>query len=443
MSNKALILTIGTGNVDELETSLLTPLQKSISKGEWQKVVLLPSQITKKFAGMLQDRIGSAPIEISPLPKAKQEDDADSCFAHFDEVMNGLHSQGYLNQNIVADFTRGTKAMSAALVLAAVRHEIPVLRYITSDRRDNRGQVVSGQEMINEISTTTATGQQKLDTALRFISSGAFAAVLELLPDPANSFAKIGWPEKMLPQLSAIRSMAEFYSSWEKFDYPSAFRIAEAELDSWTKMKKDFANWKEYFPNKEMRKWVQNLSEPLTKAHKSKSPILRKIAADLLANAERRVRDNQLEDAVIRAYRIRELIAQIRLFDNGIDSDDVQRDHPALLGVQDKLKKDGRQSWHTGEGGRYQASREKAAMLLTALGDKMGAKLLKENRESLLSTKSRNNSLLIHGFRSMGNVDKKKLLSDFKEMETLIREDDPQNAQRNLELARSINFGVK
>ena len=86
-------------------------------------------------------------IWIEALPGPGMENDADACFSHFDGVLDGLRRQGYTSDRIVADFTRGTKAMSAALVLAAVRHELSVLRYIQGER-DGQGLVLAGREKV-------------------------------------------------------------------------------------------------------------------------------------------------------------------------------------------------------------------------------------------------------------------------------------------------------
>jgi len=439
-STKALILTVGTGDINKLETSLFAPLKKSIKKGEWEKIILLPSQMTKSNAHALSDMTAGMPIEINPLPKAKQEDDADACFNHFDQVIGSLLSDGFLPQNIMVDFTRGTKAMSAAMVLASIRRELNNLRYI-SGPRDERGQVLPGQEAICEINPQISLASLRLDTALRFISRGAFAAACDLLPDPDSPYSKLLWPQSLWDNMTSIRSMAQFYLKWDKFDYGGAFRIAESKHSDWSSTKKTYSSWTQIFPTKEMRKWTQTLAEPLNKGHKQKPPVLRKIAADILANAERRARDSQFEDAVVRAYRIRELIAQIRLFERGLDSEAVPKDHPALVKVKVSLEKKGR-SWHPGEGGAYQASREKAAMLLNAMGDPLGNLLLQERNDGILSSKSRNNSLLIHGFRTLGDVDKKALMKDFKTVEQLLHKDNPDHAERHLQQARSINFGM-
>src|SRR3954470_20979233 len=94
-TGKVLILTVGTGNVEQLRETLLEPLTKSIRKGEWERVVLLPSQVTRDVALRLQDELRGTPVEVRPLPRAGAEDDADACFAHFDDVLGAVRAAGY------------------------------------------------------------------------------------------------------------------------------------------------------------------------------------------------------------------------------------------------------------------------------------------------------------------------------------------------------------
>jgi hypothetical protein len=163
--SRSLLLTVGTGNIEDLEASLFVPLRISIERGEWERIVLLPSLVTADNADVLRERLAGLPIAIEPLPKPGVEDDADQCFEHFDRVIEGLLADGFAAEEIVVDFTRGTKAMSAALVLAAVRHGIPRLRYIASASRDARGLVIPGTEELRETSTARATARRIIDLA--------------------------------------------------------------------------------------------------------------------------------------------------------------------------------------------------------------------------------------------------------------------------------------
>ena len=125
-----LALTVGFGNPNDIEGTLYEPLLKSIREGSWDKVVFLPSLVTEENARELERRLSGIAVEIIPLPRRNDENDVDSCFAHFDQVIEKLRTEGFEPPNICADFTRGTKAMSAALVLAAIRHGVPRMRYV-------------------------------------------------------------------------------------------------------------------------------------------------------------------------------------------------------------------------------------------------------------------------------------------------------------------------
>ena len=126
---RTLVLTVGTGDLDRLEETLFTPLRKSIATEAWTRVVLLPSSVTEDFARTLRHRLDGTAVEVSPLP-AGDENDADAAYAHFDRVLATVLRDVAL-EDVVVDFTRGTKAMSAALVLAAARRAVPRLRYVT------------------------------------------------------------------------------------------------------------------------------------------------------------------------------------------------------------------------------------------------------------------------------------------------------------------------
>ena len=136
-TQKTLVLTVGTGDPKNLEESLYAPLQKSIDTGGWTHVVFFPSQGTKRNARELCKRYAGSDIKFKtyPLPEANMEDDADACFAFFNKKLRTvLKASDGGASHVLIDFTRGTKAMSVALVLAAVAHDVPRFRYISGGR---------------------------------------------------------------------------------------------------------------------------------------------------------------------------------------------------------------------------------------------------------------------------------------------------------------------
>ena len=316
-TGRVLILTVGTGDNDRQEETLFRPLTLSMEKGKWDEFVLLPSAVTEKFARKLETRLRDWPIRIDPLPNAGMENDADACFAHFDSVLAKIMDAGHPAERIVADFTRGTKAMSAALVLAATRHGIPSLRYIHGER-DSRGMVRTGQETLAELSTDRVTMRRRLDDAGKLMKEGAYAAVLQLLPDVDGSpFAARLTREEFREEISRLRKLAAFWSAWDRLDYKSAAKLAE-------KLAKDD---QEALGDEVLI--IKRLAEqPEQDDHDAMADWLRVVVRDLLANGRRRITHKQYEDALLRGYRVLELIGQFRLFDRGHDSARIEPDGP-------------------------------------------------------------------------------------------------------------------
>lgn len=418
-----LVLTVGTGDAEDLERSLIVPVLKSVAQGEWERVVLLPSRITEAAARQVRERIGDVAVDVRPLPAAGQENDADACFGHFDAVLSGLVEQGVRPDRIVADFTRGTKAMSAALVLAAVRLDVPLLRYLYGER-DMRGAVVAGTERVGEIRTGLVTARRRLDLVADLMRHGDFGAAISILPDLDGPSSAL-WPSSLRDEAAALRGEARVYAAWDRLDYGGALAALD-RLDA---------------PPEDVRHWLASLSEePERSDRKGYAAWLRALACDLLANAERRVRDRHFEDALLRTYRILELIGQFRLFDKGYDSGCIPADDPVVEKLRrDIEKKGGHDFGRDTRTGALTAPRELAARLLGRLGDPLAPELLRFDNRSAVNTRSRNHSVLIHGFTAQAPAGEEPLREVLGDLEKLLIEDDPSAAER-LALARRLDF---
>lgn len=432
---RALLLTVGTGDMARLEESLFAPLRKSIEQGEWARVVLLPSLVTEPYAAKLQARCGGSRVEVRPLPAAGLEDDADACFAHFDRVITALRDEGYPTTDIVADFTRGTKAMSAALVLAAVRHDLTTLRYITGPRDDRHSMVRAGMERIFEISPTIATARKRLDTALQFTQHGNFAGALALLgeAEPANC----RWPPGLADAVPGLCEALRFYAAWDRLDYRTAAAICCPGVAP-------LREWQPLWPTPTAADWVARLAAPVTPVdHAAMAARLRLLACDLLANGERRIRDRHYEDAVLRAYRVLELVGQTRLFDHGLHSGRLPSDHPAVQKLSAKLEKSRSAGLGVRPDGSLTAAREQVARLLKVLGDPLASSLLDfDKHPTLPRVSARNVSVLIHGFEAVGPDDDAPLRALYRELEALLIEDAGDAAQTALTTARRAGFPI-
>lgn len=430
-TGRILIMTVGTGDVDRLEETLFTPLRKSIATDAWARVVLLPSRVTEEFAQALRDRLAGADVDVKPLP-AGDENDADAAYAHFDDVL-GTVLQDAAPEEVMVDFTRGTKAMSAALVLAATRRAVPRLRYVTGTRRDRRGMVEPGSEVVREIRTTSVDGHRRLDLARELVRRGAFAAVANVLPDPEAPLARL-YPGDFLHAAKAVHGVTRFHAAWDRLDYSGAAKITVGEPPS--------EEWRRYWPAPDARAWLTVLArEPERSDHGGMAAWLRRLAVDLLANGERRVRQGQNEDALVRAYRLLELIGQARLFDHGLDSANLARDHDAVRAVQQESRKKKHHSFSESPRGELQASRFQVGRLLRRCGDPLAKRLLKfDQEEALLKPTLRNNSVLVHGFIARAPDDPSLLRRLFQDLEALALQDGGDAVTDRLRIARWPSF---
>jgi len=430
-SKRALLMTVGTGDRNAPGPTLYEPMKKSVKKREYEKVVLLPSQETLGNARSFQRELSEIQMEIHPLEREGQENNPDACYAHFDRVVNGLLEEGYAVYDITVDFTRGTKAMSAALVLAAVRHDISVLRYLTGER-DSRGTVEAGSEEISEFATTHVTAGRILDAAYRFFSRGDFAGVLNLIPDMDSPFSSL-WPRDEAVRAGDVLKLADFYSKWDRLDYRAAAGVLEnvkgISLEG---------RWERFNVSGKTEEWVRRIACKWPDDMKQRAVHTRCLAADILANGERRIRDGHYEDAVIRAYRVLELIGQARLFDLGLDSGNLDPENEYVKRLERKLSKKKSYPLERNKEGRPMAGREQVMRLLKIAGDTLSERLNELGNK--LFIKTRNKHVLIHGFESIAPTDVKLLRDYYTELSKLLMQDGGEEASRRLETARSLDF---
>ena len=447
-----LVLTVGTGDMSDmnrLEESLFRPLEKSLRDGRFRLAVLLPSQSTmgnaQQFKDRIEQRMHGFDIRIEPLPAAGWENDADACFGHFDHVLNQL-KRCHGPEAIVPDFTRGTKAMSAALVLAAIRHDLPKLRYIHGERDSRHGMVVAGTETIREVSPRRATMRRRLDEARQLMGKGAFAAVSELLrnidgsdsPPPANpapnEFRDQG-DEEFGDEIGRLRWLARFWSAWDRLDYGKAAKIA-GELRPGHRYLNDLRSELE-----RVRRLAEKPPEkPANREHPEKThpaamaEWLRLVARDLLANGRRRIAQDQFEDAILRAYRVREMIGQFLLFENGYDSGKLDPEDPKVSEFNEELIKKG----SNGLGARKKdgkkfltAGLEQTTRFLLRLDNQRGKKLKEfdDTKDSSVKADKRNHSILIHGFEAVG-PDADSLNALYRRIAALLNRVAPDDASR-------------
>jgi CRISPR-associated protein (TIGR02710 family) len=206
---------------------------------------------------------------------------------------------------VVADFTGGTKVMSAALALVAHRWKC-TFAYVGGQRRTKGGVGVvetGAERVVHFANPWDALGYQAVEDAVTVFNHGGYAAAAHLLDGAMKNADK---PE-VKRELSTLKAVVDAYAAWDRFDHKEAAqRFADA-----LKNRNDLAA---VFPH-ESSSLIQRLQRHCDLAAQLavlKEPTVAWVA-DLLHNARRRAAERRFDDAVARLYRAFEALAQVRL----------------------------------------------------------------------------------------------------------------------------------
>lgn len=266
------------------------------------------------------------------------------------------------DRRIVADYTGGTKSMTAALMLAALEFDEAVDLYMIAGQRANLVQVTDGTEIPVQANVDRIRFVQKRGVALapwQFFGFAEAALSLESMPPPREQIDR----DHYLAALAASRAFA----AWDRFDHTQAQSLLKP-------LGSQFGHY------------LATLGT-LTRADDSQHPAM---LLDLQLNLERRAHRQQFDDAVARAYRLLEWTAQWLLKrDAQIDTSNIEeaRIPPGLTLPQNAE-------------GRFFAGLRNAWTILETVGNQESQAFAKANAKRMLSLLThRNQSILAHGFQ--------------------------------------------
>ncbi|MCS7042798.1 MAG: hypothetical protein NZR01_08400 [Bryobacteraceae bacterium] len=393
-----LLLTVGTGTRGREDETILEPFRKSLEAAGAGRNILLPSQETQPVAEKIEAAFPQFRMEIRPLPAPGDENNADRCFSHYDAVISELLASGVDPGSMIADITRGTKAMSAALLLAAAVRGVRRVRYLVGQQRNPSGMAEPGSELVSDIEPSFIFVRQTLQRAEEQLRAGNFRAAQQLLAPfmPERSRATHGYES----EAALLHWAAGFWGAWDRFDHATARRLAARAPEAASPVHEDL------LPAENRRDLLNTLAAPLPLPLGERVKHCRALAADLLANAERRLGEGRFEEVLVRIYRTLELITTYRLFSHGIEAENIRWKDDR---VQQWLSQ--RQQAHGTSRPPRALGRKAASELLVFLeqrdpnsrGARIAAKLL--NTASWLGVNDaelRNQSVLIHGLACSG-----------------------------------------
>jgi len=302
-------------------------------------------------------------------------DDLNCCYLDAVQMIETARRE-HPNACIVADYTGGTKSMTAGLAAAALddgRCEISLV----VGRRPDLVKVQDQTEFVRPVPVWDAQMMRRLRAAQELIGRHDYSGAENLLRAAAARFAG----DRTLDMVRRGINLCQGFDAWDRFDHAAARRNLEPYRGEFVPLCRflDFLTVKDGHGFE----WVE----------------------DLLLNAERRRLQGRHDDAVGRIYRALEMAAQVWLQERyGIDTSNVDLarvPEPQRLWLTRKQEEE-----EAGKPSKIRIGLLDAWDLIAAWPDDPLGPLFLPRRGQLLSFLTvRNQSLFAHGYRPVSEAD--------------------------------------
>ena len=309
------------------------------------------------------------------IHRIEQFDDLNACYLEALQVIEFARSE-FPEARIIADYTGGTKSMTAGLTAAALddgRCDI----CLVAGRRDDLIAVQDRTEFVRPVRVWDAQAMRRLRAARALLARYDYAGAEQLLRAAAASFAS----ERTVQTLERGISLCRAFDAWDKFDHDAARKLLRPYSGAFVPYWRFLKGLTEEGEGHGFE-WVE----------------------DLLRNADRRAAQDRYDDAVGRMYRAIELGAQIWLQQkHGIDTGNVD-----LAAVPEPQKAAVERCWTETEGGnrKIKIGLFLAWDLIAAFpDDPLGARFASERGPVRHFLNKRNQSLFAHGTRPISKAD--------------------------------------
>lgn len=290
-------------------------------------------------------------------------DDLDGIFQRLDSLFSRLVSEDN-DRRIIADYTGGTKSMTAGLVLAGLEHPEVELQLVTGSRPDLR-EVQRGTERPLGTEVERLRVERRLRQALRTWQRFAYEEAVTTID--AIGPVRDTHLHSLLVQAKSISSA---FAAWDRFDHDKSRQT----LDGFRAVLAPHG-YITYFDT------LSGLAD-----RKSRDFVL---LLDLWRNAQRRAAQGRYDDAVGRCYRLLEASVQwILHHEAGIDTADVPSEKiPEGFALT------------ANAGGRCQVGQRQAWQLAACcVGGRIADFYQSQERRMLSLLQNRNSSILAHGW---------------------------------------------
>lgn len=328
------------------------------------------------------------------------------CYEKARECLRKLEEWGISPEETIVDFTGGTKSMSVALSLAAIRLGPCTFSYVGGGERtkEGLGVVVSGTEKIYEnVNPWSFFAIEERRRIAEAFNSYQFTAALEATE---NLLERQNLDKKQRHFLEIVKLLCEAYSNWDRFEHEKAttpLKKATEKLESYV----EYGTHESYKPFLEEVKnnlqWLQSIQED---THGFSHPA-RFLLLDLISNAVRRIEEGKYDDAVARLYRALEMHGQICLREKPLQIESAS-DVP-----ENKLPESLREEFvrKYKQEGQIKLPLRAVFDLLAEAGHEQGKRFKEQEEEIEKILHARNHSILAHGISPIGKEKCEKLLN--------------------------------
>ncbi|TWT40046.1 TIGR02710 family CRISPR-associated CARF protein [Botrimarina hoheduenensis] len=416
---KILVQSVGTGGPDNPVWEALALVLKNEQPDHvlWVCSELTERETLPKVIASCKQLGVTPPAEPTTLI-LENEDQVEKVINKLQTKVDELREE-FPDAEFIADYTSGTKAMSAAVVAVSIGRRLNRLLYGTGPR-DESGRAIRTDSIIS-VATDAAYADLLLSELGRLFNIGQFEAVrhqaLALLPSLDD--------ETLKARAASLAFLSYAYDHWQRFNWDKAFDLIHSHKNiSGHKQLVPWPSSIEISSDALFRtRWdVEKIGKQnarLKRCKEGNCPLAR--LSDLWANAERTHKAGRHDDAVARLYRLIEYIGQMRYCKlrslkwntpeptSNVDADWIRENAPdyakGRAALKDKDNKLGSVD----------------TFLVTAeAGDPVSARVVKEYnmnshdlyQKSELGTllNKRNESLLAHGVSPIGAESAAKLL---------------------------------
>ncbi len=345
-------------------------------------------------------------------------DDLNECYLKASQIIKTIR-QDNPDEVINADYTGGTKSMTAGLAAAAI-DDGNVNISIVKGRRVDLHKVKEGTQSARIVENNKIFIKKKLLLIENLWENYDFQSCLEVIAEMTNRPLN---PD-LHDSIDKIRYLCMGFEAWDRFDHSCAINHLKPYksndyIKNYYKLLGEINRVKECWPDQGIND-LESRSKEQRVSLLSFAPVY-----DLILNALRREKQGRFDDAVARIYRALEMFAQINLlrWDNPLYSSNLDPTKlPADIAANYKSVMDF-------NGGKITLALMNSYNLLAELKTPVGL-VFNEHKHKLKSLlNKRNNSLMAHGIKPVTKEDCRETIAIFENFlsDTLgsIKEDKP------------------